>query len=235
MDLFPLSPGFLRSLGRKSPQHLEKIARFPGGEKSAESVAVMAFSVLIRTFPIVVPSRSLRGALVDEKFAHQTLMIKATTREHLTSQQALEQNELHGPALEMIGSMTSLVHVFADTNKFSGSFPDGMADLLSLQWLRLSSNSFTGTAERLDYVPVLRSPCGRGSTNLVTNFVSAVRNILLVFVGSATSENKFVGAQNFTLYKVLESKCDQNNDTTHSGKCREPVFMHNLPFVTETF
>ena len=31
---FPLSPGFLCNLVRKSPQTMEKIARFPGGEKS---------------------------------------------------------------------------------------------------------------------------------------------------------------------------------------------------------
>ena len=27
----------------------------------------------------------------------------------------------------------------------------------------------------------------------------------------------------------------KNNCTTHSGKCRELVFMHSVPFVTETF
>ena len=35
--IFPVSPDFLCSLVRKSPQQVEKIARFPGGDKSAES------------------------------------------------------------------------------------------------------------------------------------------------------------------------------------------------------
>ena len=40
MDCFPLSPGFLCNLVRKSPQNVEKVARFTGGEKSAESCHV---------------------------------------------------------------------------------------------------------------------------------------------------------------------------------------------------
>ena len=41
-------------------------------------------------------------------------------------------------------------------------------------------------------------------------------NFLLAFVGSATSEAKLVGAQNFALCKVLGSKCEENSCTTHS-------------------
>ena len=37
---FYVSPGFLCSLVRKSPQNVEKIAQFPGGEKIAESCHV---------------------------------------------------------------------------------------------------------------------------------------------------------------------------------------------------
>ena len=37
---FPLSPGLLCNLVRKSPQNVEKIARFPGGEKGEESCHV---------------------------------------------------------------------------------------------------------------------------------------------------------------------------------------------------
>ena len=36
LNCFPFSPGFLCSLVRKWPQNVEKVARFPGGEKSAE-------------------------------------------------------------------------------------------------------------------------------------------------------------------------------------------------------
>ena len=38
--VLPFSPGALCNLVRKSPQHMEKIARSPGGEKSAESCHV---------------------------------------------------------------------------------------------------------------------------------------------------------------------------------------------------
>ena len=37
--------------------------------------------------------------------------------------------------------------------------------------------------------------------------------------------------------RIMQSfwaKCDKNNCTTHSRKCCELVFMHNVPFVTET-
>ena len=37
VDFFPFSPGLLCNLVRKWPQNVEKIARFPGGEKGAES------------------------------------------------------------------------------------------------------------------------------------------------------------------------------------------------------
>ena len=56
-----------------------------------------------------------------------------------------------------------------------------------------------------------------------------------MLVESATSENKLVGAQNFALCKVWGSKYEENNCTTHSGKCRKLVFMHTFLFVTETF
>ena len=53
------SPGFLCNLVRQSPQNLEKIARFPGGEKSVESCHVSGchgfFSV-----PIAAPSDHLQ-------------------------------------------------------------------------------------------------------------------------------------------------------------------------------
>ena len=65
----------------------------------------------------------------------------------------------------------------------------------------------------------------------VSNFLSAVRNFLLVFGGSATSENKWVAAQNLALCKVLGSKCEKNNCAKHSGEFRELVFTHNLPFI----
>ena len=39
-ELFPFSPGFLCNLVRKSPQNVERIARFPGGVKVAESCHV---------------------------------------------------------------------------------------------------------------------------------------------------------------------------------------------------
>ena len=43
---FPSSPGFcVMYVVRKSPQNVEKIARFPGGERSVESYHVMVFSV----------------------------------------------------------------------------------------------------------------------------------------------------------------------------------------------
>ena len=37
---FPFSPGFLCNLVRTWPQNVEKIAQFPGGEKSVESCHV---------------------------------------------------------------------------------------------------------------------------------------------------------------------------------------------------
>ena len=40
VDVIPFSPGFMCKLARKSPQDVEKIARFPGGEKGAESCHV---------------------------------------------------------------------------------------------------------------------------------------------------------------------------------------------------
>ena len=39
-SFWPLSPGFLCNLVGKSPQNVEKIARFPDGEKGAESCHV---------------------------------------------------------------------------------------------------------------------------------------------------------------------------------------------------
>ena len=36
VDVFPFSPGILCNLVRKSPQSVEKLARFPGGEKCTE-------------------------------------------------------------------------------------------------------------------------------------------------------------------------------------------------------
>ena len=38
--IFPFSPGLLCNLVRKRPQNVEKIARLPGGEKSAQSCHV---------------------------------------------------------------------------------------------------------------------------------------------------------------------------------------------------
>ena len=72
-------------------------------------------------------------------------------------------------------------------------------------------------------------------TNWVSNFPSAVRNFLLVFGGSATSENKWVAAQNFALCQVLGSRCEKNNCAKRSGKYREFVLMYNLVFVAKTF
>ena len=53
----------------------------------------------------------------------------------------------------------------------------------------------------------------------------SLRSFLLVFVGSATSKNKFVGAQHFALCRVLGSKREKNNCTSHSGKCGELVLL----------
>ena len=41
--IVPLSPGFLCSSVRRSPPNLEKITRFPGGEKNAESCHVSGY------------------------------------------------------------------------------------------------------------------------------------------------------------------------------------------------
>ena len=46
VDFFPFSPGLLCNQVRKSPQKVEKIARFLGGEKSLESCHVSALSFL---------------------------------------------------------------------------------------------------------------------------------------------------------------------------------------------
>ena len=46
MDSFPFSPGLLCNLVRKTPQNVEKIARFPGGKKAQNPVTYLAVVVV---------------------------------------------------------------------------------------------------------------------------------------------------------------------------------------------
>ena len=67
VDFSPFSPGFLCSLVGKSPQNMERIARFPGREKSVESCHVSgchgSFGPDIRIFVSLPQSLSLSLSL----------------------------------------------------------------------------------------------------------------------------------------------------------------------------
>ena len=59
--IFPFAPGFLCHLVRRSPKNLEKIVRFPGGQKSVKSCHISGCHGFFR-FP--VPRKSRRTPVV---------------------------------------------------------------------------------------------------------------------------------------------------------------------------
>ena len=71
----------------------------------------------------------------------------------------------------------------------------------------------------------------------VSNFLSAMRNFLLVFVALATSENKFVGAQ--TKLRIMQGfgleMREQKTIARHIPESVANFCLHKLPFVTDTF
>ena len=86
------------------------------------------------------------------------------------------------------------------------------------------------------WVSIVKESLWRGfSKKGVTNFPGAVTNFLLVFVGTVTSETGSLEPKTSHNASFWAQNARKNNCTTHSGKCLELVFMHNLPFVTETF